>query len=158
MPQSQSKKRKNRQSLGEYVLLLNPDTVVGEHTLRDAVAFMDAHPDAGATGVRMLKSDGGDAMESRRGIPTPLTAFYKMSGLCTRFPRNHRLGKYYMSYLPWDQPERIEIVSGAFCLLRRLTGPSPCSFTTLTVWPIRTSRRVFMFLSPSISKIFALKS
>lgn len=108
-----------RQSLGEYVLLLNPDTVVGEHTLRDAVAFMDAHPDAGATGVRMLKSDGGDAMESRRGIPTPLTAFYKMSGLCTRFPRNHRLGKYYMSYLPWDQPERIEIVSGAFCLLRR---------------------------------------
>lgn len=108
-----------RQSLGEYVLLLNPDTVVGEHTLRDAVAFMDAHPDAGAAGVRMLKADGGDAMESRRGIPTPLTAFYKMSGLCTRFPHNHRLGKYYMSYLPWDQPERIEIVSGAFCLLRR---------------------------------------
>ena len=108
-----------RKATGQYVLLLNPDTVVGEHTLRDAVAFMDAHPDAGATGVRMLKSDGGDAMESRRGIPTPLTAFYKMSGLCTRFPRNHRLGKYYMSYLPWDQPERIEIVSGAFCLLRR---------------------------------------
>lgn len=108
-----------RQSVGDYVLLLNPDTVVGEHTLRDAVAFMDAHPDAGALGVRMLKADGGDAMESRRGIPTPLTSFYKMSGLCTRFPRSRHFAKYYMSYLPWDEPERIEIVSGAFCMLRR---------------------------------------
>ncbi len=107
------------QSTGEYVLLLNPDTVVGEHSLLGAVTFMDSHPDAGAVGVRMLKDDGGDAMESRRGIPTPLTAFYKMSGLCARFPRNRRLGKYYMGYLPWDQPVPIDIVSGAFCLLRR---------------------------------------
>ena len=110
-----------RQSLGEYVLLLNPDTVVGEHTLRDAVAFMDAHPDAGATGVRMLKSDGGDAMESRRGIPTPLTAFYKMSGLCSLMPKSRRFGKYYMSYLSRDEANPIEVISGAFMMLRRTT-------------------------------------
>lgn len=107
------------QSSGRYVLLLNPDTIVGEHTLYDAVSFMEQHPKAGGVGVRMLKTDGSNAMESRRGVPTPFTAFYKMTGLCERFPRSHRFGKYYMSYLPWDQPEQIEIISGAFCLLRR---------------------------------------
>lgn len=108
-----------RQCRGEYVLLLNPDTVVGEDVLRQAVAFMDQHPQAGGVGVRMLKTDGTDALESRRGVPTLITSFYKMSGLCARFPRSRRFGKYYMGYLPWDEPAQIEIISGAFCLLRR---------------------------------------
>lgn len=106
-------------SRGEYVLLLNPDTVVGEDVLREAVAFMDAHKRAGAVGVRMLKADGADAMESRRGVPTPMTSFYKMVGLCGRFPRHRRLGRYYMGWLPWDEAAPIDIVSGAFCMLRR---------------------------------------
>lgn len=108
-----------RQSQGKYVLLLNPDTIVGESTIRQTLRFMDCHPEAGAAGVRMMNANGSDARESRRGIPAPMTAFYKMSGLCARFPRNHRLGKYYMGWLPWDKPGRIDIVSGAFCLLRR---------------------------------------
>lgn len=108
-----------RMARGRYVLLLNPDTVVGEDTLRTAVGFMEAHPGSGALGVRMLNIDGSRAMESRRGIPTPLTSFYKMSGLCRRFPNSRTLGRYYMSYLPWDSAQRIEIVSGAFCLLDR---------------------------------------
>lgn len=116
------------QSCGRYVLLLNPDTIVGEGVLREAVAFMDSHPKAGGAGVRMMKADGSDAMESRRGVPTPLTAFCKMSGLCSHFPTSHTFGKYYMGWLPWDSPERIEVTSGAFCLLRRtaidgLKGP-----------------------------------
>lgn len=108
-----------RQSTGDYVLLLNPDTIVGEHVLQDAVGFMDEHPRCGSLGVHMVNPDGSDAMESRRGVPTPMTAFYKMSGLCKRYPNNRRLAHYYMSYLPWDLPSRIEIVSGAFCMLRR---------------------------------------
>lgn len=108
-----------RQSTGDYVLLLNPDTIVGEHVLRDAVAFMDQHGRCGSLGVHMVNPDGSDAMESRRGVPTPMTAFYKMSGLCERYPNNRRLAHYYMSYLPWDLPSQIEIVSGAFCMLRR---------------------------------------
>lgn len=108
-----------RQSKGEYVLLLNPDTIVGEDVLSEALRFVDAHPDAGAVGVKMLNAWGGAAMESRRGVPDPLTAFYKMCGLCSRFPRSRRFAHYYMSYLPWDKPVEIEIVSGAFCLLRR---------------------------------------
>lgn len=110
-----------RQSRGEYVLLLNPDTVVGEDVLRECIRFMDAHPKAGGAGVRMLKTDGTDAMESRRGIPTPMTSFYKMVGLCSRFPKHRKFGRYYMGHLPWDSPSQIEITSGAFCMLRRKT-------------------------------------
>lgn len=108
-----------QQSKGKYILLLNPDTIVGEDTLRQAVAFMDCHTRAGAAGVRMMKTDGSDALESRRGVPSPLTSFYKMTGLCTHFPRNHKFGRYYMGWLPWDSTSQIDIVSGAFCLLRR---------------------------------------
>ena len=99
-----------RQSTGEYVLLLNPDTTVAVNTLRDAVSFMDAHPQAGGAGVRMHNEDGTLAPESRRAIPTPWVSALKMLGFTRR---------YYMSHLPWDEPCRIEVISGAFCLLRR---------------------------------------
>ena len=99
-----------RQSCGEYVLLLNPDTIVGEHTLSDVLQFMDAHPQAGGAGVMMHNTDGSRANESRRAIPTPMVSFRKMLGFNSR---------YYMSHLPWDKPGRIEVISGAFCMLRR---------------------------------------
>lgn len=99
-----------RQSVGEYVLLLNPDTIVAEQTLRQAVDFMDAHPKAGGVGVRMHNADGTLAPESRRAIPTPWVSCLKMLGFTRR---------YYMSHLSWDEPGRIEVISGAFCLLRR---------------------------------------
>ncbi len=99
-----------RQSAGEYVLLLNPDTVVAEGTLRGAVTFMDQHPEAGGAGVRMHNADGTLAPESRRAVPTPFVAARKMLGFSKR---------YYMSHLPWDKPGKIEVVSGAFMLLRR---------------------------------------
>lgn len=108
-----------RLASGQYVLLLNPDTLVGEDVLRRSVAFMDAHERCGGVGVRMMKTDGGDANESRRGVPTPMTSLYKMVGLCSRFPRSRRFGRYYMGYLPWDEPARIEIISGAYMMLRR---------------------------------------
>ena len=99
-----------RQSEGEYVLLLNPDTVVAEGTLRGAVEFMDQHPEAGGAGVRMHNADGTLAPESRRAVPTPMVAARKMLGFTKR---------YYMSYLPWDKPGKIEVISGAFMMLRR---------------------------------------
>lgn len=108
-----------RQSEGQYVLLLNPDTFVGEQTIKQAIEFMDQHPKAGGAGVKMFNTDGTKALESRRGLPTPLTSFYKMCGLCSKFPESRRFGKYYMGYLSWDKPERIDIISGAFCLMRK---------------------------------------
>lgn len=99
-----------RQTESEYVLLLNPDTVVYEPTLRGCLDFMDAHPEAGGAGVRMLTREGNAAPESRRAIPTPWVSMLKMLGFNSR---------YYMSHLPWDEPCRIEVISGAFCMLRR---------------------------------------
>ena len=108
-----------QQSESEYVLLLNPDTIVGEHTIKEAIDFMDNHPRAGAMAARMLKTDGSDAKESRRGLPTPWVAFYKMTGLCNRYPKSKRFGHYYMGYLPWDEANLIEVISGAFFFARR---------------------------------------
>ena len=99
-----------RQSEAEYVLLLNPDTVVEENTLRQSLAFMDSHPEAGGAGVMLHNADGTLAPESRRAIPTPWVSCLKMLGFTKR---------YYMSHLPWDQPSQIEVISGAFCLLRK---------------------------------------
>ena len=107
-----------RQCEGEYVLLLNPDTIVGEDSIHNVLQFMEQHPDAGTVGLKMLKSNGEKAAESRRGLPSPMTAFYKMTGLCKRFPNSRRFGHYYMGYLPWDKPVEIEVVSGAFCMMR----------------------------------------
>ena len=108
-----------RQANGQYALLPNPDTIVADNTIRDCIAFLDLHPDAGAAGVMMLNADGTVAPESRRGVPTPLTSFYKLSGLCRMFPRSPRFGRYYLGHLPWQTPQQIDIVSGAFCMLRR---------------------------------------
>jgi GT2 family glycosyltransferase len=99
-----------RQAAGEYVLLLNPDTVVAEDTLRHVLAFMDEHPEAGAAGVKMHNADGTLAPESRRAVPTPLVAARKMIGFTKR---------YYMSYLSWEKPAQIQVVSGAFFMIRR---------------------------------------
>jgi GT2 family glycosyltransferase len=99
-----------RQSKGKYVLLLNPDTTVAEQTLKGVVRFMDEHPKAGGAGVMMHNEDGTLAPESRRAIPTPWVSALKMLGFTKR---------YYMSHLPWDEANRIEVISGAFCFLRR---------------------------------------
>ena len=99
-----------RQSSGQYVLLLNPDTFVGEESLAQVIAFMDAHPEAGGAGAMMFNADGTVARESRRALPTPWVSLLKMLGSTER---------YYMSHLPWDKPGQIEVMSGAFCMLRR---------------------------------------
>ncbi|MBQ9640602.1 MAG: glycosyltransferase family 2 protein [Bacteroidaceae bacterium] len=108
-----------RQARGEYVMLLNPDTILGEHTLHECISFMDAHPSAGGVGVRMLKEDGSFALESRRGVPTPWTSFCKMIGLGKLYPKSPFFGRYYMQYLPLDEPVEIDIMSGACMTMRR---------------------------------------
>lgn len=108
-----------KKSRGEYVLLLNPDTMVPENCFREFLAFMDSKPEAGGCGAYMLHADGSFALESRRGLPTPFVAFCKMSGLAALFPKSRTFGRYYMRYLNENEPNRIEIMSGAFMFLRR---------------------------------------
>lgn len=105
------------QAGGDYVLLLNPDTVLEENTLAVCLAFMDAHPEAGGLGVRMLDGNGRFLPESKRGLPTPETAFYKMAGLARLFPHSKRFARYYMGHLSEFKTWEVEVLSGAFMLM-----------------------------------------
>ncbi len=108
-----------RQSTGEYVLLLNPDTVVEEDTFEKCLRFMDATPDAGGLGVKMVNGKGEFLPESKRGIPLPSVAFYKLFGLSKLFPHSKRFGTYHLSYLSENEIHSVEVLSGAFMLMRR---------------------------------------
>ncbi len=108
-----------RISKGEYVLLLNPDTIVQEDTFHKTVAFMDANADAGGLGVKMIDGNGIFLPESKRGLPTPMVAFYKIFGLSSLFPKSKKFGKYHLSYLDNNQIHEVDVLSGAFMLMRK---------------------------------------
>ena len=110
-----------RESASEYVLLLNPDTVVQEDTFSKCLAFMDAHPDAGGMGVKMIDGKGNFLPESKRALPTPAVSFYKIFGLSRLFPKSKTFGRYHLGFLNKDKNHEIEILSGAYMLLRKET-------------------------------------
>lgn len=106
---------------GEYVLLLNPDTLVQEDTLEKTVQFMDAHPDAGGLGVKMVDGKGVFLPESKRGLPTPKVAFFKICGLSSLFPKSKTFGRYHLGYLDENKTHAVDVLSGAFMLMRKKT-------------------------------------
>lgn len=108
-----------RRARGEYVLLLNPDTVVEEDAFRACCDFMNQHPGAGGLGVMMLDGQGRFLPESKRGLPTPAVAFYKIVGLARLFPASRTFGRYHLGFLDKQQTHEIEVLSGAFMWLRR---------------------------------------
>ncbi len=108
-------------SKGRYVLLLNPDTVVEQDTFDKCVAYMDAHPKAGGLGVRMLDGKGRFLPESKRGLPTPAVSFYKIFGLSKLFPKSKKFGTYHLGFLDEHQTHEIDVLSGAFMLMRAET-------------------------------------
>jgi len=107
------------QSQGEYVLLLNPDTVVEQDTFTKCIAFMDVHPEGGGLGVYMVDGKGNFLPESKRSLPTPEVAFYKIFGLSTLFPTSKLFGKYHCGYLDKHQIHSIDVLSGAYMWLRK---------------------------------------
>ena len=117
--------RANNQALsqahGDLLLLLNPDTIVEHDTLRQCALFMREHPKCGGLTVKLLDGQGRFLRESKRGFPTPQAAFYKMAGLAKLFPRSRRFAAYYMGHIPDDQTSEIEIMCGAFLMVRRET-------------------------------------
>ena len=104
---------------GSYLLLLNPDTLVGEDTFRVCLDFMEKEKKAGALGVYMLDGEGKFLPESKRALPTPWVSFYKIFGLARLFPANKTFGKYHLSYLSKDQNHPVDILSGAFMFMRK---------------------------------------
>lgn len=108
-----------RQAKGEYILLLNPDTLVEEDTFEKCIRFMDEHPEAGGLGVKMVDGKGIFLPESKRGLPTPAVAFYKIFGLSTLFPKSKKFGAYHLGHLSKDETNEVEILSGAYMFMRK---------------------------------------
>ncbi|MEI6411463.1 MAG: glycosyltransferase family 2 protein [Bacteroidota bacterium] len=107
-----------RECTGEYVLLLNPDTLVEEDTFTKCLAFMDAHPDAGALGVKLIDGSGKFLPESKRGFPSPWVAFCKTFGLSSIFPKSRVFSRYYLGFLDENETHEIDVLVGAFMFMR----------------------------------------
>lgn len=108
-----------RQATGEFLFVLNPDTIVEEDTVSVLVDFMERHLACGAVGCRILNPDGTFALESRRAFPTPPVAFYRMTGLSRLFPKSRRFGQYNMTWLPSDHIAEVDALSGSCMMVRK---------------------------------------
>jgi GT2 family glycosyltransferase len=104
---------------GRYVLWLNPDTILRPDSLRQMVGFLEAHPKAGIVGPRVLNADGSFQPQCKRGMPTPGASLAYYAKLDRLFPRNHTLGQYLLRYLPEDQANQVDAVSGCCLMARR---------------------------------------
>ena len=104
-----------------YVLLLNPDTVIEEDTFDKSIDFMNSNSDCGGLGLRMLDGKGNFLPESKRGFPSPSVAFYKIFGLSYLFPKSQKFGRYHLGFLSEFEVNEVDVLSGAFMLLRTVT-------------------------------------
>ncbi|MEO6037989.1 MAG: glycosyltransferase [Saprospiraceae bacterium] len=108
-----------RESQGEYVLLLNPDTLVEEDTFSKCLDFMAAHPEAGALGVKLIDGSGKYLPESKRGFPTPWVAFCKTIGLSSIFSKSRLFNQYYLGHLSPNDTNPVDVLVGCFMFIRR---------------------------------------
>lgn len=108
-----------RASRGEYMLLLNPDTIVQEDTFSVMVRFLDEHPEAGLAGCKILNPDGSLELACRRGFPTPWVAFTKIAGLSALFPRSPLFARYNLTFLDEHEVHEVDALSGSFMMVRR---------------------------------------
>ncbi len=101
-----------------YALLLNPDTELPSTALADMVAFLDARPQVGAAGPKLVRLDGSLDLACRRSFPSPEISAYRMLGLSKLFPKSPRFGRYNLTYLSPDELTEVDSVVGAFMLVR----------------------------------------
>ncbi len=104
---------------GEFLLMINPDAIVQEDTIKEMIRFMERHSDAGAAGCKVLNANGTLQKSCRRGFPTPWVAFTKISGLSALFPRSRSLGRYNHTYLNPGEVHQVDAISGSFMFIPR---------------------------------------
>ena len=104
---------------GEYICILNPDTVVAQDTFSKVLNFAEQQSDLGIVGVKLIDGTGNFLPESKRGIPTPWVAFTKITKLYTLFPKISIFNRYYAQHLPQNETGKVEILVGAFMVMKR---------------------------------------
>lgn len=102
---------------GEYILILNPDTIVPEDCFEKCIAFIQSKKNNGALGIQMVDGAGKFLKESKRAFPDPITAFYKLVGLSALFPRSKIFSKYHLSHLDKNKNHEVDVLAGAFMLI-----------------------------------------
>jgi len=107
------------QGAPRYALLLNPDTEVPPTALGRMIQFMDARPEVGVAGPKLIMAGGQLDVACRRGFPTPAVSFYHFSGLARVFPHNPRFARYNMTFADPDQDLEVDSVVGAYMQVRR---------------------------------------
>lgn len=108
-----------QQATGDYVLFLNPDTLLAEDTLRKCVLFFESHPLAGAVGVRMIDGTGKFLKESKRAFPSPVTSLFKLFGFSRLFPHSKIFSRYHLGHLSAAQNHEVDVLAGAFMMIRK---------------------------------------
>lgn len=103
---------------GDYILLLNPDTIVRGDAFWSMLALHADHPNAGAVGCKLLNADGSRQI-STRTFPTASIYCFKFLGLAHRFPESRRFGRYSMTYWQGGDTRQVDWISGAALMIRR---------------------------------------
>jgi GT2 family glycosyltransferase len=104
---------------GEYILFLNPDTIIAEDSLVKCIQFLRLNSEAGALGIRMIDGSGTFLPESKRAFPSPLTSLYKLTGLSKLFPASKVFSRYALGYLSEYKNHEVDVLSGAFMLAKK---------------------------------------
>ncbi|MBP6024537.1 glycosyltransferase family 2 protein [Ferruginibacter sp.] len=102
---------------GEYILFLNPDTIVPEDCFENCLSFFQSHQQAGALGIRMIDGSGKFLKESKRAFPSPFTSLYKLTGLTKLFPRSKTFGKYHLGHLSDNENHEVDVLAGAYMMM-----------------------------------------
>ena len=107
------------QAQGQYILLLNPDTLVYENTFEDCLKFSTQTNNCGGIGVQMLDANNQFLKESKRGFPTPWASLCRLSFLNKLFPNSALFNGYYLGHLSKDENHQAEVLAGAFIWLKK---------------------------------------
>lgn len=106
-------------SRSEFVLLLNPDTIVFDHALDPVVEFLRRSPDVGMATCRLVQEDGSLDLACRRTFPNAFDGLCRALGLAELFPKSPTFARYNMSYLDEDALAEVDAINGAFMMVRR---------------------------------------
>jgi len=109
-----------KMATGEYILFLNPDTILPEDCIEKSLSFFRHRLNAGAMGIRMIDGSGNFLKESKRAFPSPFTSFCRLSGLTTLFPRSKVFARYYLGHLGQYKNHEVDVLAGAFMLTTKI--------------------------------------
>ena len=104
------------QAKGDYICILNPDTVVAEDTFSKILNTKNWQLNTGIIGCKLIDGTGNFLPESKRGVPTPWVSFTKIFGL---YKVSNVFGKYYAQHLTENQSGKVDILVGAFMVMQR---------------------------------------